>query len=223
MRLEIKIPYNIKYSHLIDRSLKMMKNLTEHHPSRQVNSIYFDNFDYQMARDNIDGKSKRSKLRIRYYGKNDSSECFLEIKKKENKFGYKDIINLKKKINELNIENFFKLKDEKYEKLLSDAFISQYLIGDYLIPQIEVNYLRNYHLLGNIRITHDKELSFKPIGINKMCTRNKIDDFFNVLEIKFDNKDLSNAISVLDKIPLRPKRFSKYLRGLSFFNSSIYF
>ena len=223
MRLEIKIPYNVRYSYLIEQTLNSMRSLTKPHPSRHVNSIYYDNIDYQMARDNVDGKSKRSKLRIRYYGKNDLSDCFLEIKKKENKFGYKDTINLNKKLHDLNIEDFFKKKNQTIDKLLSDTFVGRYLIEDYLIPQVEVSYLRDYHSLGDIRITHDKELTFKPFGINKLCTRDKINDYFNVLELKFNYKDLNNAISVINKIPLRPKRFSKYLRGLSYFNSATYF
>ena len=47
-------------------------------------------------------------------------------------------------------------------------------------------------------------------------------DNTNVLEIKFDYNDFKKAKMILNEIRLKPKRFSKYLRGLSFFNSSIY-
>ena len=45
----------------------------------------------------------------------------------------------------------------------------------------------------------------------------------NVLELKFNIEDQSEAGKILNSIPVKPKRFSKYLRGLSLFNSSVYF
>ena len=80
MRLEIKVPYNLNYCDLINQSLNSIKNLKKQFPSRNINSIYFDNLNNQIARDNLSGISRRCKLRIRYYGKKNTN-CRLEIKK----------------------------------------------------------------------------------------------------------------------------------------------
>ena len=64
--------------------------------------------------------------------------------------------------------------------------------------------------------------SFSSFKRDKLVTQKVMKDHLNVLEIKFDYKDLNDVHEILEKIQLKPKRFSKYLRGLSFFNSTIY-
>ncbi len=222
MRLEIKIPYNSQHYYLMERVLNSIKNIKTQHPKRYINSIYFDNIYNHIANDNLDGKSKRTKIRLRYYGKNIKTNCFLEIKKKDNKFGQKNIINLKKKIDDLDVENMFKIKNNIFKKVFNDPFISKYIAKDFLTPQLNISYLRNYFYADNVRITHDKDIRFKPIGISKINTRNVYNDYLNVLEVKFETINTASAMKILDQIPLKPKRFSKYLRGLSVFNSAIY-
>ena len=221
MRLEIKIPYSADQALKIEKNLFMIKEITKHHPSRTVNSIYFDNMDLDMAKDNIDGLSKRCKIRIRYYD-GENNNCNLEIKKKLNRFGFKTILDLKKKIEKINLSELFSLKNDLYKSFIRDSFVEKFIVKDNLQPQIKVSYLREYYIFDKIRLTHDKKINYVSLNNDKNFTQKTITDSTNVLEIKFDYNDFRQAKFILDKIKIKPKRFSKYIRGLSFFNSSIY-
>jgi hypothetical protein len=222
MRVEIKMPYNSDQIIMIEKNLASIKELRKHHPDRVVNSIYYDNLNFSIAKDNIDGLSKRCKIRIRHYGDTKSNNCNVEIKKKINKFGFKAIFSLDKKINEINLDELFSLKNNLYKDLIKDSFTEKFMTQDYLQPQINVSYSREYFIFGNIRLTHDKKINYRPYGNNKFVTESTINDSINVLEFKFDYTNLEEVKFILEKIKLKPKRFSKYLRGLSFFNSAIY-
>jgi len=222
MRIEIKMPYNSDQIINVEKNLESIKEIKEHHPKRIVNSIYYDNLDLRIAKDNIDGLSRRCKVRIRYYGNTGDQNCNVEIKKKINRFGFKDVFSLNMKRNEIDLKKLFSLKNHIYKNLIKDSFTEKLITQDYLQPQINVSYLREYFILGKIRITHDKKINYIPYGVDKFATQKIIKDNFNVLEFKFDYKDLNDLRFILEKIKLKPKRFSKYLRGLSFFNSSIY-
>ncbi len=222
MRLEIKIPYNTNSLVKIQKNLNSIKNLKKQYPSRRINSIYYDNLDNQIARDNLSGISRRCKLRVRYYGNEKTSNCFLEIKKKLNKFGFKKVIDMQKKISDLKFDEVFKLNNNLHKKVIRDDYAKDYILNDYLSPQVEVSYIRDYYISNKIRLTHDKEIIFKPCNIENKSTMNIAKDYLNVLEIKFDYNNIADVNEIINKIDIKPKRFSKYLRGLSFFNKSIY-
>jgi|TARA_B100001093_G_C26691359_1_gene954958 hypothetical protein len=222
MRLEIKIPYNTNSLVKIQKNLNSIKNLKKQYPSRRINSIYYDNLDNQIARDNLSGISRRCKLRVRYYGNEKTSNCFLEIKKKLNKFGFKKVIDMQKKISDLKFDEVFKLNNNLHKKIIRDDYAKDYILNDYLSPQVEVSYIRDYYISNKIRLTHDKEIIFKPCNIENKSTMNIAKDYLNVLEIKFDYNNIADVNEIINKIDIKPKRFSKYLRGLSFFNKSIY-
>ena len=52
------------------------------HPRRKIESIYLDTVNYDFAKDNINGISKRKKIRFRWYN-NNTEEIFLEKKIKK--------------------------------------------------------------------------------------------------------------------------------------------
>jgi len=222
MRLEIKIPYNLDNIFSIEQSLNSIKNLNKQFPTREINSIYFDNLNNQIARDNLSGISKRCKLRIRYYGNDKNTNCSLEIKKKLNKFGFKKIINLNDKFCKIDLNKVFSLNTNYYKEIIADNYARNYIFNDFIHPQLLVNYSRDYFIFNEVRITHDKNIKFKPYGIDKLVTQNLIKDHLNVLEIKFDYDNIKDVYNILEHIPIKPKRFSKYLRGLSFFNKAVY-
>jgi hypothetical protein len=126
------------------------------------------------------------------------------------------------KISEVKLNKVFSLNNKIYKEVVSDSYAKEYIFQDLMLPQVLVSYSRDYFIMDKVRITHDKAISFEPFGIDKLNTQKKINDYLNVLEIKFDHENMKDAQNVLQKIQAKPKRFSKYLRGLSFFNSSIY-
>ena len=80
MRLEKKFVYqngDISYkSFLINGMFKKI------YPNRKINSIYFDCENLKNVWDNINGFSKRIKIRLRWYNNLFNKEVFLEEKKK---------------------------------------------------------------------------------------------------------------------------------------------
>ena len=222
MRLEIKIPYNSDQIINIEKFLFTDIDILKHHPPRIVNSIYYDNFNLEMAKNNIDGLSRRCKIRLRYYD-NEKKNCNLEIKKKINRFGFKTIFNLGTNISQINLDKLFSTDKNLYKKLIDDPYVERFIADDFIQPQIKVSYSREYFIFKKIRLTHDKKINYISLNNGKNFTRKKILDNTNVLEIKFNYEDFIDAKKIMNKIICKPKRFSKYLRGLSFFNSSIYY
>ena len=129
---------------------------------------------------------------------------------------------MKKKKDDLKFGEVFKLNNQLHKEIIKDDYAKDYIINDFLSPQVEVSYLRDYYISDKIRLTHDKEIRFKPCNIENKSTLNIAKDYLNVLEIKFDYNNILDVKEIIDKIDIKPKRFSKYLRGLSFFNKSIY-
>ena len=222
MRIEIKMPYNSNQAFNVERNLDSIKGLKKQYPNRIVNSIYYDNLNFRLAKDNIDGLTKRCKIRARSYGNLQINQFNIEIKKKINKFGFKKIISLKNNTDNIDFKELFTFKNQLYKSLVKDPFVEKFITQDYLQPIININYSREYFIFEKIRLTHDKRITYTPWGNLKSVTQKKVIDNFNVLEIKLDIDNQNDVKNILEKINLKPKRFSKYVRGLSFFNAAIY-
>ena len=70
-------------------------DIKKKYSKRNIKSIYFDNYNFDSAKDNLIGLSNREKIRLRWYN-NDLSQSILEIKKKL-------IISIKKISKQLNL------------------------------------------------------------------------------------------------------------------------
>ena len=75
--------------------------------NRSITSIYLDTNNYNLAKDNINGVSKRKKIRFRWYN-NNLNEIFFEEKNKKNFYVWKRIEKIKL-LNE-KIDEIYKLK-----------------------------------------------------------------------------------------------------------------
>ena len=96
MRYEKKFTFDKNQISWIRTSIRNSKyGFSTDYPSRQVNSIYLDSFNYDDAEDNIAGLSKRLKVRLRWYSGNNQfkldsvKEFKIEIKFRENAIGSK--------------------------------------------------------------------------------------------------------------------------------------
>ena len=95
-----------------------------------------------------------------------------------------------------------------------NKFFLKKIISYNLKPKLKVTYLRSYFIYSkNVRITYDRNITYTLLD-NLNIKNNNINDFMNVIEIKFKQKDLYIASSLIKKSKFVPKRFSKYLRGL---------
>ena len=69
MRNELKFKSNYQYL----KELIIISDYKKHHPSRYINSIYFDDVDLSLFKQSEEGSVPRFKLRYRWYGKQNFS------------------------------------------------------------------------------------------------------------------------------------------------------
>ena len=169
------------YKWLINNDIKKL------YPSRKITSLYYDNFDYQMFKDSIEGVLPRKKIRIRFYPDDPKTTFSLEKKISSNEGRYKKSIILKKK------QYGEKIFDKNY---------------GYCQPSIEISYFRNYYFFKGLRITLDQNISVNRFGISSK--KIFIDDV--CLEIKAPHKFPQDILDQL--IHWEEIRYSKYCKGI---------
>ena len=145
-RNETKIKTNSKMEHRFYKWLSENEG-KEIFEKRRITSIYFDNDNFGMYDDSIEGIVPRKKIRLRSY--ND----FFFLKKNE--------IFLENKIS--SIEGRFKTvkKIKDYKKIIFNGLIeTRYGV---VKPKIKVDYYRRYFLCKNVRFTLDKHIYYSRI------------------------------------------------------------
>ena len=215
-RLEIKfVAYEINYHTLLHWLRMHPAGFVAPYPDRRVNNIYFDTHNYLAFTDNLSGASSRTKVRYRWYGESLGPDVgTLEIKNKRNYFGWK----LRYKVSEAPYRedaNWRAIRKLLLEQLPPDG--RKWLDANPL-PVMINRYLRKYYLSsdGKVRATIDTQQAvwdqrFKP-SPNLTRTANLARTI--VIEFKFDRKDRDLASRILQGIPVRVSRHSKYINGV---------
>ena len=111
------------------------------YPGRLISNIYYDTFEYAAYADNLDGISKRSKLRYRWYG--DSlypRKGALELKNRINSYGYKESVKIDITDNVTSHSNLYK----NLTKHANAAWRT--IIQYYSLPIILNRYTRSYFI-----------------------------------------------------------------------------
>ena len=210
MRNEIKIPINKNFDLYFQNWKDFRNKITRPYKDRIINSVYYDTENFNSAKDNLAGISKRRKYRIRWYDNNDNIFNY-EIKVKNNNLGNKFSLtsnDVKKKS-----EDLFSYKNEYLKKDENRFFLDQINSLD-LKPKLKVSYLRSYYLYNKkIRITYDQKIDYSLLNRFNLNEFKKKDSM-NVIEIKFAPENYYLASSLIKDSKFIPKRFSKYLRGL---------
>lgn len=216
MRYEIKIPILFLDTNNIKDKFLKIKNLKKHYQDRFISSIYYDTNDLQFANYNIEGISNRYKFRVRWY--NDEKNFNYEIKRKFNKLSEKTVYTSGLKIGD-NFKDLFSKKNLELNKKINNN--EKFIINNFnLSPKLKVEYLREYYIYNrSVRLTLDHTPTYK----NLFNTIKKIKDSFTVLEIKFEEKDYDIASNLIKLFKISPKRYSKYVKGLSMTNRLNYF
>ena len=156
------------------------------HDSRVIKSLYFDNINFDMYNDSIEGSVPRKKIRIRYYPNSQDKKFYLEIKTSsvEGRFKTRKIIN--------------KEEFEFYKK-------NGILDSDYgtCLPNLFVTYEREYALIEDVRISIDQKISYEHYKTNKLFFDNN-----SIVELKTSIK--KNYDDLTKAFPFQRIRFSKY-------------
>jgi len=212
-RYEMKFVLNeSQLSHLFN--LAKQNGFKRHFPKRTVNSLYFEDFKFSSVKDNISGISKRKKLRLRWYDKDNTSPS-LEIKKRLGRIGNK----IKIKTSFINGDEVEKMNSNEIKKVLNRNLNNknQFLIDPNLHPLLLVRYDREYFISSQgLRLTIDKNICFSSVSkFNSIKTKKKFNYNKKIVEIKFPIEQKQTLIKILKKTDLIPTRHSKYLVGIT--------
>jgi len=193
---------NLNYEELVSVLGLQAYNFQIQFPDRQVNSIYYDDASFSNVQANLSGVSKRSKFRIRWYGSElkNIHKPILEKKIKENQLGFKEQVKLED----------FELESELFKISQIDS-----LHDLELYPVVSVHYHRSYFLSFHkkIRATIDRCIQFRQIE-NYTLSSLVTEDNAIILEIKYDETDGHIADEVLNSIPFRITKNSKYVSAV---------
>jgi len=178
------------------------------YPPRTVHNIYFDTINYDYLYQNMDGVQQRSKLRLRWYN-DDMDKAKLEQKIKDGFLGFKNSL----KIKNIDIQDLITLKQH-----VNDMHVVQELI----LPVYYNRYKRKYFEStdGKFRITLDFEQQFDTLqGKTRLPDRPLYRDDALIIEIKYDDIYDNVALQIIDYIPTRNTKNSKYVVGMQRSNS----
>ena len=186
----------IKSENLLQfKEFLIKKSVKEIHHARIIESLYFDNYNFDMHTDSEEGIVPRKKIRIRTYPNDNDSKIYLEIKNSsvEGRFKTRKIINN---------------KDFRDYKSMG-IFDNQYGICN---PKLYVKYVREYFICKDIRISIDKNIQYRDYRTSSLFNDHK-----TIVELKTSiNKNLDE---LREDFPIQRIRFSKYCYAVqSLFN-----
>jgi hypothetical protein len=145
------------------------------------------------------------------------SACNIELKIKDGKLNRKITIPTKLSHKDILSRDFLDLIKDNLDKI---DYNHKELCTQKFLPIIQNKYSRIYYLHKDVRMTYDTNVKYKNLKIKSINNWNS--DKFNVLEIKFNEKQLNQAQELISQMPFVPKRHSKYLRGLSYCKMAVY-
>ena len=192
MSFRIEQKMAIDKNRLIDfKSFLVNKTAAQIYEPRKIQSLYFDNANYEMYNDSQEGLTPRKKVRVRNYPGTQDKNLYLEIKisSVEGRFKSRKIIN-KDKFNDLKTKGML------------DA---QYGLCK---PVLYVKYSREYLKIKDVRISLDSNIKYSLFS-----GRSLGEDENLIVELKTSiNKNLDELIN---EFPLQRIRFSKYCNGIN--------
>ena len=148
------------------------------HPSRIVNSIYFDTYNYTSIRQNLDGVSNKKKIRLRWYGERDTMvNPAIEIKSKKGFETKKETIKIKE-LDNIKLNELDKIKEQLNKKLKFKKIIH---------PVLSTHYNREYFVSLNRKIRATVDYNLKSIFLNNLSQIDIVKNFNNncILELKY--------------------------------------
>ena len=184
-RIEEKL-YIIRENLIQFKEFLIKKSVKSIHYPREIKSLYFENMNLDLYKDSIEGLVPRKKIRIRNYPDDQDKRFYLEIKNSaiEGRYKTRKVIN----------EKEFDLKK------ISGIYDNQYGV---CYPKLYVNYIREYSIIDNVRISIDTNIKYKDFK-----TGYEVNDDRIIVELKTSiNKNLDELI---EDFPMQRIRFSKY-------------
>ena len=220
-RYEIKFILNTSQLLQAKKWLSFQTSAKEVFKSRTVNSIYFDDNDFNSVKDNLMGISKRSKYRLRCYGdigEFDTENINFEIKSRVNRAGHKT----RKKISLTH--NLDCIRYSELQVILKKQLEQEVSFDKALSPSLRVSYKRQYFEGSQgVRVTLDNNIRYYRTSLHSEIFASKPIQYpMTIMEIKFHPEQVNIVSSSFRNFHLVPKRHSKYLVGISMLGNAVY-
>ena len=185
------------------------------YPPRWINSVYLDTPDFADYHRHVEGASKRSKLRVRWYG-----ELEGEVKSAH--------LEAKLKLNHQNTKRRARLPDGRLSLASLPGQVGNWLralensdplkpLTLNVAPVTLVRYHRRYFRVAgcDCRITMDSSMTWYGPGPGGASFRRSGGAGNVVVELKYPTHPPEGLIADLtDRFPVRNTRYSKYLHAL---------
>lgn len=184
---------------------------------RTVNSLYFDTPDLDYFQQNLNGDSQRKKVRIRWYGQDTlPDQMQIEVKMRDG-----DLI--KKEAHQFEITGGKgtnqRLDSPVFLKNIT-LFVQDLLKGQLeeamtLQPTLVNSYVREYFYSNHhqIRVTIDSDVKFWSLtDVETQRQARKMS--FTILECKYDTENDTLLNGLVEQLPLRVSKSSKYVMGI---------
>jgi len=182
---------------------------------RTVNNIYFDTLELNNYFDNVNGNSRRKKIRIRWYGElfGKIKNPTLEIKIKNGLLGRK----LRYSLHPFNLNKNFNM--DNILQIIQNQKIPESIKTElkFLQPTLLNKYNRKYFLSEDkrYRITIDTKQEFYAINSISNSFIKKIKDKTNIIiELKYDMPSDNGVEKITNAFPFRLTKSSKYITGI---------
>lgn len=210
--------------YIVDKKVlvQLEKDLKEYmvadeYATSTITNIYFDNHDFEMIQDAISKKYGREKVRMRVYDAkpSETSQAFLEIKKKENKIGFKYRLTS----TPLAVMNY--VENGWADQMIADEKVGLELAAlrkryGTIAPKMYIYYDR-ISFKGKedrkVRVTIDQNLLYRDehVGINKgKFGKHLLEPDKVIMEIKVPEEQPAWLIALLEKYQIEKCSFSKY-------------
>lgn len=215
-RLEIKFVAHERYARLLSSWFAGHPAcFAEPFPARWVNNVYFDTHDYLAFRQNLSGASQRYKVRYRWYGDRDlPARGTLEVKCKRNFYGWKL---------RYPVEGAPGQEGDRWRDIRRRLSLQLPMAGrTWLEANPQAVILNRYH--RRYLVTHDQKVR-ATIDTHLSVYDQRYKPYPNlrhasnlpgllVVELKFDRSERERASRLVEGLPLRVSRHSKYVTGV---------
>ena len=215
-RIEMKFVASDIYYYTVLNWLHLhSERFTSPYPDRWVNNIYFDTHDLAAYAENLSGASSRTKVRYRWYGESVCPDSgTLEVKQRRNIYGWKFRFMVEKSPY-IEGSSWRTIKGLLLDQLPLEG---KRWLETNPVPIIINRYFRKYF------ISNEKDVSITVDSRQKvMEQRFKAYPNFThsanipeilIVEFKFDRKYYDKASHIIQGMPIRRGRHSKYITGV---------
>ena len=215
-RLEIKFAsYRVHLDRVLNWITLHPLAFRSPYPDRWVNNVYYDTHGSAAYLQNLSGASSRAKVRYRWYGQSqEPAPGVLEVKCKRNYFGWKlrfecpDLIAC--------AQDDWREISQRLSEILPHE--GRLWLQTYPSPTIINRYLRRYFVSRDeaIRVTVDTHQSVWDQRYKSMPNyewQSHLPDTL-VVEIKFAREHRDLASDIIQTMPIRVSRHSKFMNGV---------